>query len=244
MANQPLHTGRPRIVALVPMRHHSERVPGKNYRPFAGKPLYHHVVSHLLACPTVTEVVVDTDSPVILEDAARHFPQVRLIERPEHLRAGTTPMNEVLLNDIGQVEADYYLQTHSTNPLLRTATISRAVEQFLAERPMYDSLFSVTRVQTRLWDGLARAINHNPAILLRTQDLPPVYEENSCLYLFTRTVLERRHNRIGERPLLFEIDRMEAWDIDEELDFQIAEFLYLNRSSSPSQVEQSAEGVR
>ena len=53
MANQPLHTGRPRIVALVPMRHHSERVPGKNYRPFAGKPLYHHVVSHLLACRLV-----------------------------------------------------------------------------------------------------------------------------------------------------------------------------------------------
>jgi len=211
------------------MRHHSERVPGKNYRPFAGRPLYHHILSSLLACSLIEEVVIDTDSPVIVEDASQHFPQVRLIERPEHLRAGTTPMNDVLLYDVSQIEADYYLQTHSTNPLLRTETITRAIRLFLANYPLYDSLFSVTRVQTRLWDGLARAINHNPAILLRTQDLPPVYEENSCLYIFTRTTLEARHNRIGERPLMFEIDRIEAWDIDEELDFRIAEFLYKER---------------
>lgn len=219
----------PEIVALVPMRHHSERVPGKNYRPFVGRPLYHHIVGSLLACPLINEVVINTDSPVIVEDALQHFPQVRLIERPEHLRAGTVPTNEVLLYDVTQVEADYYLQTHSTNPLLRTQTIAQAVQQFLDNYPIYDSLFSVTRVQTRLWDSLARAINHNPAILLRTQDLPPVYEENSCLYIFTRSTLETRHNRIGERPLMFEIDRLEAWDIDEELDFRIAEFLYLNQ---------------
>ena len=217
---------KPRIVALVPMRHHSERVPGKNYRPFAGRLLYHHIISSLLACPLIDEVVIDTDSPLIREDAAQHFPQVRLIERPEHLRAGTVPMNDVLLYDVTQVEADYYLQTHSTNPLLRTETITRAIRLFLDSYPMYDSLFSVTRIQTRLWDSLAQAINHNPAILLRTQDLPPVYEENSCLYIFTRPTLEIRRNRIGERPLMFEIDRLEAWDIDEELDFLIAEFLY------------------
>lgn len=217
----------PRTVALVPMRHHSERVPGKNYRPFAGKPLYHYILTSLLACPLIAEVVIDTDSPVIMEGASQHFPGVGLIERPEHLRAGTVPTNEVLLYDVTQIEADYYLQTHSTNPLLRAETITRAIQLFLDNYPTYDSLFSVTRVQTRLWDGLARAINHNPALLLRTQDLPPVYEENSCLYIFTRSTLETRHNRIGERPLMFEIDRIEAWDIDEELDFRMAEFLYL-----------------
>ena len=217
------------IVALVPMRHHSERVPGKNYRHFAGKPLYHHIVESLLACSLVSEIVIDTDSPVIMDDVAKHFPLVRLIERPEHLRAGDVPMNDVLLYDTTRVKADYYLQTHSTNPLLRTETITQAAQQFLDHYPMYDSLFSVTRIQTRLWDGLSRAINHNPAILLRTQDLPPLYEENSCLYIFTRSTLEARHNRIGERPLMFEIERNKAWDIDEELDFQIAEFLYLNR---------------
>jgi CMP-N-acetylneuraminic acid synthetase len=227
-----------RIAALVPMRHNSERVPGKNYRDFAGVPLYHRIVESLLSCSLIDVIVIDTDSPVIHEDAARNFPQVKLLQRPEHLKAGTIPMNDVLLHDISQVEADYYLQTHSTNPILLPETIDTALKQFLANYPLYDSLFAVTRLQTRLWDGLARAVNHNPAILLRTQDLPPIYEENSCLYLFTREILESKHNRIGNRPLMFEIDRLEAVDIDEELDFRMAEFLYQEREkmiSAPNQ---------
>lgn len=219
----------PKIVALLPMRHHSVRVPGKNYRPFAGKPLYHHIMQTLLDCPHISQICIDTDSPTIMADCAQHFPQVTVFERPDHLRADTTPMNDVLLNSINQIEADYYLQTHSTNPLLRTETITQAIEVFLENYPMYDSLFGVTRWQARFWDELARPINHNPAILLRTQDLPPMYEENSNIYIFTRQILTQRHNRIGERPYLFEIDRLEAVDIDEEADFQVAELLYLKK---------------
>jgi CMP-N-acetylneuraminic acid synthetase len=214
-----------RIVALVPMRHQSARVPGKNYRPLAGKPLYQHITATLLACPEVDRVVVDTDSPRIAQGLQEAFPQVQVLERPEHLRAGTVPMNEVLAHDTSQVPADFYLQTHSTNPLLHLATISQAIRTLLDNYPAYDSLFSVTRWQTRLWDQLGRPINHNPAVLLRTQDLPPVYEENSCIYIFKSETLLARRNRIGERPYLFEIDPAEAWDIDEEIDFQIADFL-------------------
>ncbi|MRR32864.1 acylneuraminate cytidylyltransferase family protein, partial [bacterium] len=112
------------------------------------------------------------------------------------------------------------------------ATIPRAIQMLQANSPPYDTLFSVTRLQTRLWDGLARPINHNPAILLRTQDLPPVYEENSCLYLFSRQTLEQRRNRIGERPYLFEIEREEAQDIDEEIDFTIADLMMRARGDA------------
>src|SRR4051812_33227484 len=237
MSTNSLHAiHKPKIAAIVPMRHSSERVPGKNYRPFGGKPLYHHIIGSLLACPQITEVVIDTDSPVIVADAFEHFPPVTVIERPDHVRGGMVPTNEVLLRDIQRVHADFYLQTHSTNPLLRTETISRAIDYFLANYPTYDSLFAVTRWQTRLWDQLGRAVNHNPAVLLRTQDLPPIYEENSNLYIFTAETLEQRRNRIGERPYLFEVDRLEAADIDEELDFQVAEFLYqVTRSEYPMQ---------
>lgn len=218
-----------KFVALVPMRHHSQRVAEKNYRPLGGKPLFHHILSSLSACPEIDEIVVDTDSEPIMASLHQHFPAVRVIERAEHLRADDVPMNEILAYDTGQVQADYYLQTHATNPLLRTGTISGAVSQFLQAYPAYDSLFSVTRLQTRLWDQLGTAINHNPNILLQTQDLPPVYEENSCLYIFTRQILLSRRNRIGERPLLFEISPAEAWDIDEELDFTICDFLLSER---------------
>lgn len=213
------------LAALVPMRHHSQRVPGKNYRPLAGKPLYQHILSTLLVVPEIGQVVVDTDSEPVLDGLRQHFPQVKIIERPKHLRADTVSMNEILLYDTSQVEADFYLQTHSTNPLLKSATISRAIQTFLADYPAHDSLFSVTRLQVRLWDKDGHAINHDPNILLQTQDLPPVYEENSCLYIFSRENLARRCNRLDERPLMFEMDAAEAWDIDEELDFAIVNFL-------------------
>ncbi|HEX3359339.1 MAG TPA: acylneuraminate cytidylyltransferase family protein [Tepidisphaeraceae bacterium] len=223
---------KPSIAAIVPMRHDSKRVPGKNYRLFAGRPLYHQIILQLQQCPAITQILIDTDSPMVRDDARKNFPRVKVVERPEHLRADTTPMNDVLLHSTRQVEADFYLQTHSTNPLLSAATISRGIDTFFENHPAFDTLFSVTRVQSRLWDGLARPINHNAAILLRTQDLPPVYEENSCLYLFTRSTLETRHNRIGDRPMLFPIEKSEAVDIDEEIDFRIAELMYLQQNGA------------
>lgn len=214
-----------KIAALVPMRHDSERVIGKNYRSFGGKPLYHHIVQALLDCPEIEQVCIDTDSPFILDDAPQQFPKVQCLVRPEPLRSGMTSMNAVLANTLAQIDADLYLQTHSTNPLLKSSTISQAIQQLL-NSPQYDSLFGVTRLQTRLYDANGNAVNHDPDILLRTQDLPPIYEENSNLYLFTKDVFTQRQNRIGSHPILFEIDRDEAWDIDEEVDFRIAEMMY------------------
>lgn len=219
----------PKVVALVPMRHHSQRVPGKNYRPLAGKPLYQHILDTLLQVPEVFHVAVDTDSPDVARGLREMYPQVTWIERPESLRGDAVPMNEILLYDTSLFEADFFLQTHSTNPLLKVETVSRAIQTLAANFPAYDSLFGVTRIQTRLWDALARPINHNPSILLQTQDLPPIFEENSCIYLFTRATLMAKRNRLGDRPYLFPIDRSEAWDIDEELDFLIADLLLRHR---------------
>jgi CMP-N-acetylneuraminic acid synthetase len=220
------------ITALVPMRHHSQRVPGKNYRLLDGRPLYQHILSTLLQVKEITQVVVDTDSPEVIKGVQQFFPEVKVLDRPAELRADTVPMNEILLYDVSKYPSDLYLQTHSTNPLVRPETFSRAIQTLCNLYPAYDSLFGVTRLQTRLWDSLGRAINHNPNILLQTQDLPPVYEENSCMYLFTADILARKRNRLGERPYLFELDRDEAWDIDEEIDFRLVELLIQARKSA------------
>jgi CMP-N-acetylneuraminic acid synthetase len=222
------------LAALVPMRHHSQRVPGKNYRLLAGKPLFHHIIETLLAVPEIAEILVDTDSGPVMDGLRQYFPQVTIINRPEELRADHVPMNDILIHDTAQVQADFYLQTHSTNPLLKPQTIARAIQSLLTNYPSYDSLFSVTRLQTRLYFQDGRAINHDPTVLIQTQDLPPVYEENSCLYIFTRENLLKRHHRIGERPLMFEMDAAEAWDIDEELDFTITDFLLRRKSQIES----------
>jgi CMP-N-acetylneuraminic acid synthetase len=220
---------KPRIAALLPMRHDSERVPGKNYRVFAGAPLYHRVLQALRSCALIDAIAIDTDSPEITRGVARFFPGVRIIERPLELRPGTVSMNRVIVHDVQHVPADLYVQTHCTNPLLTATTITRAIETLLARRDEHDSLFTVTRMHKRFWDAAGRPLNHDPALLLRTQDLPPVYEENSCLYVFSGEQLLATGSRIGERPLLFELDPLEAWDIDEEHDFTIAEALYSAR---------------
>ena len=188
-----------KIAALVPMRHHSQRVPGKNFRMIAGKPLYAHIIETLLLVPELSAVVVDTDSNEILEGLAKNYPTVTRLVRPDHLRADDIPMNEILIHDTGEIQMDFYLQTHSTNPLLKAETISRGINQLLDHYPTYDLMFGVTRRQVRLWDQLGRPINHNPAVLLQTQDLPPFFEENSCMYIFTRSHLTAQAESPGRK---------------------------------------------
>ena len=136
------------ISALVPMRHMSQRVPGKNYRPLAGKPLYRHVIDALIASSQIARIAIDTDSKFIIDDVVNTYTdRVEIVERPEHLAAPNIPMNEILMHDVSTLGGEIFLQTHSTNPMLRAETIARAVEFFrnLLRQDLYDSLFSVTR---------------------------------------------------------------------------------------------------
>jgi CMP-N-acetylneuraminic acid synthetase len=205
------------------MRHFSRRVSGKNYRLLGDKPLYRYVLDTLLSVPAISEVIVDTDSELIMRDIAQELPQVRVVVRPEHLRSEMLVMNDILLNTVTEVDADYYLQTHSTNPFLTRETLAQAIGLFLAKRDEYDSLFSVSPLQVRLWSVEGKALNHDPDNLIRTQDLDPIMEENSCIYIFRRDILLARRNRIGAHPLVFVMDPAEAIDIDTELDWLIAE---------------------
>ncbi|MEQ8652947.1 MAG: acylneuraminate cytidylyltransferase family protein [Kiloniellales bacterium] len=223
-----------KLVALMPMRHHSQRVPGKNYRPFGdGRPLYQHTLENLLAVEQIEKVVIDTDSPIVKEQCAEKYKDVIVLDRPEHLRAPEIPMNDILSYDASQIESEFYMQTHSTNPLLKHETMAKAVDLFFEQYPIYDSLFGVTVIRDRIWDVLGRAVNHNPNILLQTQDLPKwLVQENSTLYIFERNRLLNDRNRIGNRPFLFEVDEVEARDIDIEIDFQITEMLFKARKGA------------
>jgi CMP-N-acetylneuraminic acid synthetase len=211
-----------RTVAVVPMRHKSERVPGKNYRPLAGIPLYHHVIRMLSSVPEIDVIVIDTDSDFIIKDCSENFPQVQVLLRPVHLRDGNIAMNDVLLNTLDQVDADIVLQTHSTNPFLEADTVSSALKLFASPGREFDSLFSVTRLQARLWDAENKPVNHDPSVLLRTQDLAPLFIENSCFFIFTPELLRESGTRIGIRPFMFEMSASEAVDIDTEDDFSLA----------------------
>lgn len=219
-----------KIVALLPMKGNSERVPNKNLKDFCGKPLYHRVMETLLSSSYINYVVVNTDSEAIKSDISKNFDdRVIVIDRPEEIIGDFVSMNTVIDCDVNNVDADIYLQTHSTNPLLKKKSVDDAIEKMIALLPekVYDSIFSVTKMQTRLYKADGQAYNHNPEELLRTQDLEPLFEENSNFYIFTKeSFLNSGKKRIGLKPFMFEIDKIEAVDIDEPQDFVIAESIY------------------
>ncbi|MGD8634379.1 MAG: acylneuraminate cytidylyltransferase family protein [Anaerolineales bacterium] len=213
------------MVALVPMRHHSVRVSGKNYRTLVGKPLYAYILETLKQIEELDLIVVNTDSPVITAGIQERFPEVQLIERPDELLGEDVPMNEILLYDAQQVHSDTYLQTHSTNPLLTADTMRKAIRVFKDHSKEHDALFGVTRRHVRIWDSQGKPINHDPQKLEKTQDLPPFFEENSCVYIFERDALLSTHNRLGRNPMMFEVPKLESFDIDTEWDFRLVEAL-------------------
>ena len=92
--------------------------------------------------------------------------------------------------------------------------------------------YSPTRLSTRLWDQDGKAVNHDPDVLIQTQDLPPIYEENSCMYIFSKDVFLQKHNRLGFHPMMYEIDPSEAWDIDDEIDFLISDLLMTHQNNN------------
>ena len=216
-----------KITALLPMKGHSERVPNKNMKDFCGKPLYHAVINSLLKSEFIKKVLINTDSEIIKEDSLKNFDRVEIIDRPEEIRGDFVSMNDVIAYDLSQSRDEHFMQTHSTNPLLKTKTIDKAIEAYFKNLEKYDSLFSVTRWQTRFYWKDGKAVNHNPTELIRTQDLPPLFEENSNFYIFSKESFKNAKNkRIGLNPMMFEMNKLEAIDIDEKSDFILAELLY------------------
>lgn len=212
-----------KIAALLPMKGYSERVPNKNLKIIAGKPLCLWIIESLLNVPLIDNIVINTDSKKI-SDLSRYSNKIIIHSRPSRLLGDYVSMNNIIEYDISKHKSDIYLQTHATNPLLKSSTISTAINSFLEKSGKYDSLFSVTRLQTRLYDKNGNAINHNPTQLIRTQDLDPIYEENSNIYIFTESSFSKKKLRIGEKPIMYPIPSLEAIDIDEITDFKMAEY--------------------
>ena len=213
----------PKIKALVPMKGHSERVPNKNIRTLCGKPAFHWIMESLSKSKYIDEIIINTDSNEIAESASSNF-DVTILKRPDFLLGDMVSIQPLIEYDLSQTNGEYYLQTHSTNPLLTTATIDRAVEEFFSQNK-HDALFSVTSVKTRFYWPNGQGINHDPKHLIRTQDLEPIFEENSCFYIFSRTANQLVKNRLGSNPMMYPISSDEAADIDEMEDFYWAEFL-------------------
>ena len=219
-------TYKPRVAFLLPMKRNSERVPNKNFRIFSGKPLYRWMLDTIVNLEFVSQVVVNTDAAELIDlpKGDVKYGRVLIRDRRPEICGDLVSMNKVIEDDLRAVDADIYLMSHTTNPLLSERLIQSAFLRFCdGVADGFDSLFTVNKVQARFYSKAGAPLNHNPEELLRTQDLEPMYEENSCLYIFTRKSFESSGARIGIKPILHETDKVEAQDIDTEDDWLIAE---------------------
>ncbi|MDO5371200.1 acylneuraminate cytidylyltransferase family protein [Paracoccus sp. (in: a-proteobacteria)] len=208
---------------------------GKNFRLLHGKPLFSWILDTLLAVNEIDEVVINTDARHILaENGLVEGGRVRIRDRKPELCGDTVSMNLILADDVGAVQADSYLMTHTTNPMLRPETVRAALADYRAgvASGEADSLFTVNRIQTRFYREDASPVNHDPDNLIQTQDLEPWFEENSNLYIFSRDSFARTNARIGRKPRLFVMDKLESLDIDTPEDWALTEAVAAMRQNA------------
>ncbi len=208
-------------IALLPMKGHSERIKNKNLKNLAGKPLCFWILETLTAC-NFKEIIINTDSEDIAIETKKYF-NVTIHERQKEICGDLVSMNHIIANDLTNFQPEQvFLQTHSTNPILKKETLINSYDK-LKNSPKNDSAFSVTRHQSRFYNHLGNAVNHNPDLLVRTQDLNPMYEENSCFYYFSKNSFSKKNNRIGNHPLMIETNYFESIDLDEPWQWNLAE---------------------
>ena len=217
-----------KIVALVPMKANSERVKGKNFKDFCGKPLFRWILDTLESIDEIDKIVINTDArDILFKHNLIDSKKILIRDRKQEICGDLVSMNKVIQDDVSNIDADFYIMTHTTNPLVSHNSIKQAIAIFkeaLAEKKA-DSLFSVTKFQERLYDSQVHALNHDPKNLIRTQDLNPLFIENSNLYLFTNDSFRKTNARIGINPMILETDQRESIDIDTTYDWELAEIM-------------------
>lgn len=208
------------MIIYIPIKHNSQRVYRKNFRVFNSEPLY----KHTLLKYSNHRVFVDTDSQEIFDGIRNdnRLSHVHVYKRCDDRIGDSVSVCLLLERFIKKFNIDEaFAQIHVTSPFLKETTLINAYSK-LDEG--YDSVVSCNIYQSRFWRkenyGMC-PINHNPMKLEQTQDLPNLYEENSCFYIMEPNVIYFG-NRIGRNPLFYPINNIESIDIDTEEDWDYA----------------------
>jgi len=209
-----------KTVAFVPMKLNNERVPGKNTKKFSnGIPLYRYILNALLNSDGIDEVYVFCSD---IEFSKEMPAGVKYLLRSSELDQNSTKINEVMLSFANEIKADNYVLAHATAPFISSETIKKAVDKVVYEG--CDSSMTVHKLQEFIWkDG--QPVNYNPSEIPRTQDLPPYYIETTGLYVYKRDLIVNHNRRIGDNPGLIEVSSIESVDINNPIDFDIANII-------------------
>lgn len=210
-----------KTVALIPIKLDSKRVPQKNIKPFFdGTPLMHFIQRVCLESKYIDETYVYCSDENIKEYI---LPGVRFLKRPECLDRDDKNANDIIREFMKTVNADIYVNTHTTSPFAKVETIDDCVAHVASGE--YDSAFCAEAIKTFMWEN-GKPINFNPDHFPRTQDLPLIYGETCIAYVFTKDSFEKNNRRLGKKPYIKEVGKIEAMDIDYPEDFEICNAIY------------------
>ncbi len=208
-----------KVVAFVPIRLNSKRVVGKNLKLLGNKPLMCYVLETLSRVRGVDEVYCYCSN----EAVKQYLPEgVNFLKRPEFLDRDETLGKEIYEEFTKTIDADVYILAHTTSPFMKIETFENALDKIKNED--YDSAFSAEKIQTFAWFK-GKALNYELKDIPRTQTIEPVYVETSAFFMFKRDVWKVHKQRIGFKPYMALVDKIEGVDIDWPEDFELAEKL-------------------
>lgn len=221
-----------KVVAFIPIKLHSERLPHKNILDLGGKPLCYYMTSSLLNVKGIDEIYVFCSDDSI----KKYLPSgIKFLKRDPYYDGNFVKGQEIYESFINQVDADIYVLAHATAPFIKTESFQNALDNVLSGD--YDSALSVKKVQTFTWYQ-GKTLNYDLNDIPRTQDIEPIYYETSAFFMFKKTVFtEMGKRRIGEKPYFQEVDDIEAVDIDYPEDFTFAQAIIKNINNKEEEIK-------
>lgn len=213
------------VTAVIGIKQISQRVKNKNFKILGSKPLYSWILGTLQEIEEITEIILNIQGDKLfslLNEKYYNNNKIKLLRRDKSLEGHETPMTEIISSSIVNAKNDTILNTHTTNPFLSQQSLSEALSKFNHHN---QPIFSVNVFQSRFYDHNIKPINHDPKLLLQTQDLNKIYEENSCFYIFDKNTFLNEKSRIFSNSVIFPLNKIESIDIDTNDDWQLAEII-------------------
>lgn len=205
-----------KVVAFVPLKKNSQRLPNKNFLPLEDQPLYQHILNTLINVDEISETYIFSSCDKFREGAP---PKVKFLKRDERLDQDETLGEEIYDAFIEKVEADIYILAHATSPFLSSSSVSKALGAVITEE--FDSAFSAIEIKNFAWFD-NKPLNYSLNLIPRTQDLKSVFIETSGFYVFRKEVWVQLRQRIGRKAYCHVVNLKEGLDIDEAGDFEMA----------------------
>lgn len=205
-----------KVVAFVPIKLNSQRLPHKNILPIGDYPLCWYVLSSILKVDGIDETYVYCSD----EKVMKYIPSnTKFLKRDARLDGDLIKGFDIYESFISEVDADIYILAHTTSPFIKSSTMQSALYKIINEG--YDSAFSAQRIQTFAWYK-GKPINYDLNDVPRTQDMEPIYVETSGFFMFEKEIFTKHRRRIGFNPYIQEVDSIEAVDIDTKEDYEFA----------------------